>query len=61
MMWGRNAGPVAGLLIAALVVVRFVVLRGGGHGLAHGSGRSVLGLVLVFALIGARVFLFRRR
>jgi hypothetical protein len=61
MMWGRNAGPFAGLLIAALVVVRYLVLRGGGHGLSHGSARSLLGLILVFALIGARVFLFRRR
>lgn len=60
-MWGRNAGPVAGLLFAAVIVVRYLVLRGGGHGLSHGGTRSVLGLVLVFALIGARVFLARRR
>lgn len=61
MTWGRNAGPVGGLLIAALIVVRYLVLRGGAQGLSHGSARALAGLVVVFALIGARILLGRRR
>jgi hypothetical protein len=57
MIRGRNAGPLAGLLFAALIVVRYVVLRGG----SHGSARAFVGLIVVFALISARVFLARRR
>jgi hypothetical protein len=56
----RNTGPVAGLLLAALIVVRYLLLRGGAFG-AHGAARSFVAILLLVALVGARVFLFRRR
>lgn len=61
MIRGRNAGPFAGLFIAVLIVVRYLVLRGGAHGLSHGSARAFVGVIVLFALISARVFLARRR
>jgi hypothetical protein len=56
----RNMGPAAGLVFAALIVVRYAVLRGNAGGLSHGSARSLLGILVIVALISVRIWARRR-
>lgn len=58
---GRNQAPIVGLVFAALLVARYVLVHDRALGLSHGPARAIVGVLFLAVLVGVRVLARRGR